>query len=66
VNAEPSAEGSTPVEEPGTATRTGQPRVDAAWARLAELDALATSEHADVYEDVHGRLQGALADLDGE
>ena len=36
-----------------------------ALARLAELDALPTAEHAQVYEDVQGRLHRALADLDG-
>lgn len=44
---------------------TGDPRVDAAVARLAELGALTTAEHVDVYEDMHRRLQNALADLDG-
>jgi hypothetical protein len=45
---------------------TGHPRVDDAVARLDELDALPTSEHADVYEDVHRRLHSALTDLDAD
>ena len=45
---------------------TGHPRVDEALARLAELDALPTAEHADVYEDVHRRLHTALTELDAD
>ncbi len=44
---------------------TGNARVDAAAAALDELDELPTAGHADVFEDVHRQLQGALADLDG-
>jgi hypothetical protein len=44
---------------------TGHDTVDEALGRLADLDGLPTAEHAEVYEDVHGRLQRALADLDG-
>ena len=44
---------------------TGVPAVDAAVERLAELDALPTSEHVAVYDAVHRQLQDALADLDG-
>jgi hypothetical protein len=43
---------------------TGEPRVDAATARLEEIVALPTAEHVEVYEDVHQRLQAALADAD--
>ncbi len=43
---------------------TGDARVDAALARLGELVDLPSGDHADVYEDVLGRLQGALADAD--
>ncbi len=45
---------------------TGNLRVDEAVARLAELHSLPTSEHADVYEDVHRRLHTALTDLDSD
>lgn len=44
---------------------TGDPRVDTAVARLAEVDGLPTSQHAEVYDEIHRRLQDALADLDG-
>jgi len=44
---------------------TGNPRVDAALARLGELDALPTVEQVPVLEDIHRRLQDALAELDG-
>jgi propanediol dehydratase small subunit len=44
---------------------TGVQTVDAAVERLAELDALPTSEHVAVYDAVHRQLQDALADLDG-
>ncbi len=43
---------------------TGEARVDAATARLEEIAGLPTVEHVEVYEDVHRRLQGALADAD--
>jgi hypothetical protein len=43
---------------------TGEPRVDQAVAELARLDELPTSDHADVYEDVHHRLHSALTELD--
>ena len=43
---------------------TGDPRVDAATARLEEIVALPTAEHVEVYEDVHQRLQDADADAD--
>ena len=43
---------------------TGNARVDAATASLDQLDRLPTPQHADVFDEVHRRLQGALADLD--
>ena len=46
--------------------QTGEPRVDAAVQELAALDEMPTSEHADVYEDVHRRLHSALTELDTE
>lgn len=45
---------------------TGHPRVDAATAVLDALDDLPTADHAELFEDVHRRLQGALSDLDGD
>jgi hypothetical protein len=38
--------------------------VDAATARLEELADLPTADHVAVYDDVHQRLQDALADAD--
>jgi hypothetical protein len=43
---------------------TGEPRVDAATARLDEVTDLPTTDHVAVYDDVHRRLQDALADAD--
>jgi hypothetical protein len=43
---------------------TGDARVDAATARLAEVGELPTSDHVAVYDDVHRRLQDALSDAD--
>jgi hypothetical protein len=43
---------------------TGDARVDAGTARLAELADLPTADHVPVYDDVHHRLQDALADAD--
>jgi hypothetical protein len=43
---------------------TGEPRVDAALARLAELAARPVTEHRAVFEDVHRRLRDVLGELD--
>ncbi|GAA0578840.1 hypothetical protein [Actinomadura livida] len=43
---------------------TGDPRVDAAVARLGELGARPVSGHVEIYEDVHQRLQDLLASAD--
>jgi hypothetical protein len=43
---------------------TGEPRVDAALARLDDLAGLPVTEHRAVCEDVHRRLRGVLGDLD--
>ena len=43
---------------------TGDATVDAALARLADVEGLPPSQHADVYEAVHAGLHEALADLD--
>lgn len=42
---------------------TGDARVDGALERLGDLEDLPTAEHVAVLEDVHRRLQSALADL---
>ena len=43
---------------------TGDPRVDGAVSRLADLSTSDITEHPAVLEDVHRRLYDALADLD--
>jgi hypothetical protein len=43
---------------------TGEPRVDAALARLDELEGRPVSEHRAVFEDVHRRLRDVLGELD--
>jgi hypothetical protein len=43
---------------------TGDERVDAALARLTELDQAPLTEHPAVFADVHRRLQEALTGLD--
>jgi hypothetical protein len=47
------------------APTTGEPRVDAALERLQDVGAAPVDEHVVIYDDVHRRLQDALADLDG-
>jgi hypothetical protein len=48
------------------AAATEDPRVDAAVARLRDTEGRPAAEHVEVFEDVHRRLQEALAGLDGE
>jgi hypothetical protein len=43
---------------------TGDATVDAALARLTDVEGLPPAQHADVYEAVHAGLHEALADLD--
>lgn len=43
---------------------TGDPRVDAAVALLADLDDAPIHEHPAVFEAVHARLREVLADAD--
>jgi len=43
---------------------TGEPRVDAALARLDELAGCPVTEHRAVFEDVHRRLRDVLGELD--
>ena len=42
---------------------TGNETVDAALDRLRELPDRPTDQHPELYDDVHQRLQAALADL---
>lgn len=50
-----------PVWEP-----TGEPRVDASLDALSLLDGIAVSEHASVFDELHGGLRRVLADLDAD
>jgi hypothetical protein len=43
---------------------TGDARVDQALRQLGELDDLPLTEHAAVFEHIHGELTGALGTLD--
>jgi hypothetical protein len=47
------------ADQPG---RTGNPDVDAALDRLANLADQPVAEHVDVYDDVHKRLAAAISD----
>ena len=51
-------------EQAGPRPATGEPRVDAALARLDELEGLPVTEHRAVFEDVHRRLRDVLGELD--
>jgi hypothetical protein len=51
-------------ERAGERPATGEPRVDAALARLDELEGLPVTEHRAVFEDVHRRLRDVLGELD--
>ena len=56
-----------PFPEPGEASRepaTGEPRVDAALARLDELPGRPVTEHRPIFEDVHRRLRDVLGELE--
>ncbi len=62
--AEADASGELPDETYERRPTTGEPRVDAALARLDELEGLAVTEHRAVFEDVHQRLTDVLGELD--
>ena len=53
----------TPLEHSGQVVprSTGEPPVDAALARLHGLAGRPATQHVEVYEDVHRRLQDALS-----
>lgn len=44
----------------------GDPRVEDALSRLAELDALPLADQVEVFTDIHRRLAGVLADPDSQ
>ncbi|WP_067465538.1 hypothetical protein [Actinomadura macra] len=56
---EPEEIPAAPLPEP-----TGDPRVDAALARLGDLPGRPVPEHVEVFEDIHQRLQDLLASAD--
>jgi hypothetical protein len=56
----PQAAAGAAVPEPEP---TGHPEVDAALDRLRVLAELPAGAHADLYDDIHQRLQGVLAEL---
>jgi hypothetical protein len=56
----PQAHADTPLPAPEP---TGNETVDAALERLRELADRPVGEHPELYDDVHQRLQAALADL---
>ncbi len=49
-----------------SAPASGDPRVDAAMQRAAELAGTSPTEHVEIYEDVHRSLQEVLADASGQ
>jgi hypothetical protein len=59
-----SAGGEQPRVSGSARPATGEPRVDAALARLDELEELPVTEHRAVFEDVHRRLRDVLGELD--
>jgi hypothetical protein len=56
---------SNPASDAASAPVTGNVRVDSATALLDDIDQVPSAAAAEVFEEVHRRLQGALADLDG-
>lgn len=63
----PPASDATAEDQRGTAREsTGDERVDAAMARLGELDGAPTASHPEIFQDVHRRLQETLTGIDGE
>lgn len=51
-----------PVTAGGSPTRTGEPEVDGALERLAELAGTSSAEQVRGYDEVHRRLADVLAD----
>jgi hypothetical protein len=56
----PQAQADSPLPEPEP---TGNAAVDAALQLLGELVERPTEQHPELYDEVHQRLQAALADL---
>jgi hypothetical protein len=53
-----------PPPVPEAAGTTGDPQVDEALRKLADLAELPLNEHPAVFERIHGALTGALGTLD--
>ena len=49
------------LDNPLAIVQTNDSKVDAATERLNELSDLPVNQHADVFEDVHRRLQETLS-----
>ncbi|MCX5396185.1 hypothetical protein [Streptomyces sp. NBC_00102] len=62
--ASPSHEPAAPTPLGVVRAPTGNPAVDAALERLADVDHLAADGHTEVYEDVHRGLRDTLTALD--
>ena len=58
------AQGPAPRLAPEVEAETGDPRVDDAISRLAEVDSLPLAEQVEVFTDIHRRLAAVLADPD--
>ena len=58
------ADGPAETRPAGQRQVTGEPRVDAALARLDELPDLPVTEHRAVFEHVHRSLSEVLGELD--
>jgi hypothetical protein len=59
---DPQAEGSQAPEHHPVAGRAVDPRVEDALSRLDELDGMPLAEQVAVFDDIHQRLEGVLAD----
>ena len=55
----------TPTATP-VPVSSGDPRVDDALSRLAELEDLPLADQVEVFSDIHRRLAGVLADPDSQ
>jgi hypothetical protein len=64
AEAGPAEAGSAEARPAGQRPVTGEPRVDAALARLDELPDLPVTEHRAVFEHVHRSLSEVLGELD--
>lgn len=49
------------IDTPLAVVQTNDSKVDAATARLNELSELPVNQHAEIFEDVHRRLQETLS-----